>query len=137
VQDILPAVQTMRSRLEEKVAAQLPKYEYERQSYEWHDKNVRAQCKNCGSKAVYQVRSYTPDFFIPNGIIIEVKGRLTTHDRKVLLGTRENNPELDLRIIFDKNNRLYKGAKTRYSDWAERYGFIYSLKGKVPEEWIK
>ena len=127
----------MRSKLEEKVAKQLPEYEYERECYEWHDKHIRARCKACGSKEVYQRRTYTPDFFLPNGIIIEVKGRLTTHDRKVLLGTRDNNPELDLRIIFDKNNRLYKGAKTRYADWAGRKGFKYSLKGEVPKEWIK
>ena len=127
----------MRSKLEAKVAAQLPKYEYERECYVWYERKARALCRKCGSTEVYQKRTYTPDFFLPNGIVIEVKGRLTAHNRKILVGTKTENPDLDLRIIFDKNNRLYKGAKTRYSQWAEQHDFEYSLKGKVPEEWIK
>ena len=127
----------VRSKLEAKVAAQLPKYKYELRSFTWYEKKPRAVCKACGSKEIYQQRSYTPDFFLPNNIIIEVKGRLTSHSRKILIGTRLANPDIDLRIIFDKNNRLYKGAKTRYAEWAEKNNFEYSLKGEVPKKWIK
>ena len=28
-----------------------------------------------------KVKTYTPDFVLPNGIIVEAKGRLTVHDR--------------------------------------------------------
>ena len=129
------------SGLEERVAKELDalgvKYEYESVKFIWKDYNPRAVCEVCGAKEVYQQRSYTPDFILAGGLIIEVKGRLTRRDRRVLCGVRKSNPDIDLRIIFDKDNRINKGAKSRYSDWAASHDFLYSLKGKVPEIWTK
>lgn len=130
------------SGLELRVAEQLndlvgEDWEYERESYTWWEEYRHAFCGDCGSTKVLQQRSYTPDFFLANGVVIEVKGRLTRRDRKILIGVRKANTDLDLRLIFDKNNRIHKRAKSRCSDWAERYNFQFSLKGVVPEEWTK
>ena len=82
-------------------------------------------------------RTYTPDFVLPNGIVIETKGRFVTADRKKHLWIKEQHPDVDIRFVFQNPNaRIYKGAKSRYSDWCEKNNFKYA-KGVIPDEWIK
>ena len=82
-------------------------------------------------------RTYTPDFILPNGIIIEAKGRLTINMRKKHKWIHEQYPELDIRFVFMKaSNSIYKGSKTSYSDWAERLEIPWAEQ-KIPEEWLK
>jgi len=95
-------------------------------------------------------RNYKPDFIVAcpkkkafweREIVIEVKGFFSPTDRSKMLAVKEEHPELDIRLIFQRNNTLYKGSKTKYSDWAEQYGFPYhvvgSTKNMVPKEWLK
>lgn len=55
-----------------------------------------------------------------------------------MLAVKETNPELDIRLVFMRNSPscLGKGSKTRPSEWAEKYGFLYSV-GEIPQEWFK
>ncbi len=46
-------------------------------------------------------KKYLPDFILPSGIILEVKGRFTLDDRKKHLFLRQSNPDLDVRFVFD------------------------------------
>ena len=82
-----------------------------------------------------QTRKYTPDFFLPNGIIIEAKGKWTIEDRKKMVNVLEQNPDLDIRMVFQFDNKLNKRAKQRYSDWCDRRNIRYAI-GKIPQEWI-
>ena len=80
---------------------------------------------------------YTIDFRLPNGILIEAKGRWTLEDRKKHLLVREQNPELDIRIIFQSpNNKIRKGSKTTYADFCDKHGIQWAAK-EVPESWYK
>ena len=79
---------------------------------------------------------YTPDFVLPNGVIVECKGRLTVHDRTKHLMIKAQHPELDIRFVFQYNNPITKGSKTRYTDWAEKHGFLWAMK-YIPKEWKK
>ena len=76
---------------------------------------------------VYQhdPQEYTPDFFIDDSsIVLEVKGKLDYQTRRKLISIKKSNPDLDIRLVFEKpNNRISRGAKTRYWNWAEREGF--------------
>lgn len=86
---------------------------------------------------VHENRTYTPDFILPNGVIIESKGRFTTVDRKKHLLVKKQHPELDIRFVFsNSNSKLYKGAKSTYADWCEKHGFMYADK-RIPDEWTK
>lgn len=79
---------------------------------------------------------YTPDFFLPNGIIVETKGRFTAIDRKKHLMVKEQNPELDIRFVFSNpNTKLRKGSKTTYGMWCDKHGYQYA-KGEIPTEWF-
>jgi hypothetical protein len=50
----------------------------------------------------------------------------------------EQNPDLDIRMLFMRNNPITKTSKTKYSDWCDKRGIKYhiSANGSVPEEWI-
>lgn len=115
-----------RSGLEERISEQLDdlsvpfKYEEFKIKYE-----------------VHETRTYTPDFELPNGIIIESKGRFVSNDRKKHLLIKKQHPELDIRFVFSNSNaKINKGSKTSYADWCDKNGFLYADK-LVPEEWIK
>lgn len=49
----------------------------------------------------------------------------------------EQHPELDIRMLFQKDNLINKGSSTRYSDWAVAHGVRYQLVNYGGEEaWI-
>lgn len=83
-------------------------------------------------------RTYTPDFELPNGIVIEAKGRFTAADRKKMGLVIEQNPDKDIRMLFMVDNTLSKASKTPYSAWCEKRGIKYhvSKDGSLPEEWL-
>ena len=81
-------------------------------------------------------RTYTPDFILHNGIIVETKGFFDASDRKKHLLIKEQYPMFDIRFIFSNSkSKFYKGAKGTYGDWCNKYGFKYADK-LVPKEWL-
>ena len=115
-----------RSGLEVKVSDQLKEagvnFEYESFKIEYE---------------VQEFRKYTPDFRLPNGIIIETKGRFVAADRKKHLLIQKQHPELDIRFVFSNSKaKLNKGAKSTYGEWCDKYGFLYADKW-IPELWLK
>ena len=114
-----------RSGLEEKVAAQLDglsiSYQYEKVKLKY---------------VVNETRTYTPDFLLPNGIIIESKGRFVAADRKKHLLVKQQHPDLDIRFVFSNSKaKISKGSNTSYGDWCDKNGFLYADK-LIPEEWL-
>lgn len=80
---------------------------------------------------------YTPDFILPNGIIIESKGLWDAEDRKKHLLIKEQYPQLDIRFVFSRSKTpIYKGSKTTYASFCDANGFLYSDK-RIPENWLK
>ena len=102
------------------------------------ERGVKAEYESTKIKWVdHKVRSYTPDFVLPNGIIIESKGVFTQADRRKHLEVKKQYPKLDIRFVFSNPNaKLYKGSKTTYGKWCEKNGFKYSTKD-IPDEWVK
>jgi len=81
-------------------------------------------------------RTYTPDFLLPNGIIIEVKGRFVTADRRKHLAIQKQHPNLDIRFVFESSRRkLSKGAKTTYGQWCEKNKILFYDR-IIPEDWL-
>lgn len=85
---------------------------------------------------VHENRSYSPDYVLPNGIIVETKGLFSLDDRKKHLYIKEQHPELDIRFVFTNSKaKLRKGAKMSYADWCDKNGFKYADK-LIPKEWL-
>jgi hypothetical protein len=115
-----------RSNLEVQIAAQLARYEVQYE-YEKHKLEYQRNPSN-----------YIPDFYLPEqDIFIEVKGRLQTSDRVKHQLLKEQHPDADIRFVFgNARNKIRKGSKTTYGEWADKFGIPWS-DGKVPKEWIK
>ena len=115
-----------RSGLEEETAKMLTKkkikYTYEETKIKWED---------------FKIRTYTPDFVLHNGIIVETKGRFTAADRRKHLEIkRQYGKEHDIRFVFSNSrSKLYTGAKSSYGDWCNKHNFLYADK-EIPEVWL-
>ena len=114
-----------RSGLEDDIAKDLKdrgvNFEYEKLKVQWQ---------------LLENKTYTPDFKLPNGIIIESKGRFVQADRKKHLIIQDQHPFLDIRFVFSNSrSKLYKGAKSTYGDWCNKHGFLYADK-RIPDEWL-
>ncbi len=84
-----------------------------------------------------KIKTYTPDFVLDNGIIIETKGRFISPDRAKHLAVRNQHPELDIRFVFtNSKSKLYKVSKTTYGMWCNKYDFKYADR-YIPEAWLK
>lgn len=116
-----------RSTLEKKVAAQLAEAGVSFE-YEPRDRTVRYTVPA-------RVARYLPDFYI--GFIIETKGWFKTKDRQKLAFIKEQFPDLDIRLVFQRaQNKISKDSETTYAAWADTHGFKWADKGVVPEAWI-
>lgn len=106
---------------------------------ELDDKGVTSEYEKLNIEYV-QVRKYKPDFVLKgeNGkeIIVEAKGLFDSEDRRKHLDVKAQYPDYDIRFVFYANHKLYKGAKSHYSDWCEKNGFKYAV-GSVPDEWLQ
>jgi len=114
-----------RSGLEDDIAKDLKdrgvEFEYEKLKVQWQ---------------LIENKTYTPDFKLPNNIIIESKGRFVAADRKKHLVIKRQHPFLDIRFVFSNSrSKLYKGAKSTYGDWCNKHGFLYADK-RIPDEWL-
>ena len=83
-----------------------------------------------------RIFKYTPDFVLPNGIIIETKGYFDSDDRVKHLLIQSQHPDLDIRFVFDRaSNKLNKNSTTTYAIWCDKHGFKWAAK-LVPMEWM-
>jgi len=114
------------SNLEQRVAAQLTAakvpFEYE-------------------ARTIYYIKPqehgrYTPDFVLPNGIVIEVKGVFETAERKKHKLIREQFPDLDLRFVFSNpQSTIGKKSRTSYAMYCTRLGIPYADR-QIPAAWL-
>ena len=113
-----------RSKLEERVATLLMtlgvSYEYE------------------STKVPYTIQhNYTPDFVLPNYVHLEAKGFWAAEDRRKILAVKKDNPELDLRMVFQSPyNKISKRSKTTYAQWCDRHGIPWTAFHEIPIEWL-
>jgi predicted nuclease of restriction endonuclease-like RecB superfamily len=76
--------------------------------------------------------NYIPDFILEtkNGkVYIECKGRFRETDKRKLAAVKKQHPELDLRIVFYRENK-------QYIKWADKYKIPWCIK-IIPKEWLR
>jgi len=118
-----------RSGLEDTIAQQL------------HSHNIEVQYEADRIAYVIPARSakYTPDFKLPKRSghwYLETKGIWSVQDRAKHILIKQQHPDIDIRFVFSNAKaKLYKGSKTTYADYCQRYGFKWAHK-TIPDEWI-
>ena len=110
-----------------------------------------------GAKIEYEVDKipyviehvYIPDFTITfkdgRKLYIETKGngrQFDGHTRQKMVAVRDQNPEIDLRIIFFADGRIggskrrKDGNYYRQSDWGKKNNFLFAIR-EIVEDWFK
>lgn len=135
-----------KSGLEASVAASLKEngieFRYEPETLKYRKRVVKGVCDACGGDKTSQRCTYRPDFVLRRGDkgdrwYIEVKGHFSPADRAKMVAVKQDNPELDIRLIFGANNKLRKNNDKRYSEWAVEHGFKYWIGKSVPADWVR
>ena len=130
-----------RSKFEDRIAKELDDagidYTYETYKFEYEEplRKQLAKCGECGSSNLLRTGWYTPDFFLPNGVIIETKGRFTAADRRKHLAVREAHPDERIVMLFMRDNKIHKNSNTYYSDWCMEHNIEYAV-GHPLQEWL-
>ena len=80
---------------------------------------------------------YTPDFVLPNHVLLETKGYWAAADRRKILAVKKDNPYLDLRMVFQSPyNKINKKSKTTYAMWCEKHDIPWTSYHNIPLEWL-
>jgi len=113
-----------RSGLEERVADLLSGLGI---SYEYESKKISYVIQH----------NYTPDFVLPNYTVLECKGYWSSEDRRKIKQVKKDNPDLDLRMIFQSPyNKISKRSKTTYAQWCEKHNIPWTHFHDIPLEWL-
>lgn len=93
--------------------------------------------------------TYTPDFVLPNGIIVEAKdgeggyarqgfyrGSLDAAARGKMCRIKKAYPNLDIRFVFRSDQVLHSLGK-KCSTWCKEHGFKYHIGTSIPDSWFK
>ena len=80
---------------------------------------------------------YHPDFILPNHVHLETKGYWSAPDRRKIAAVKRDNPELDLRMVFQSPyNKISKGSKTTYAKWCEKHDIPWTSFHNIPLDWL-
>lgn len=88
-------------------------------------------------------KTYCPDFPLKTRsgktIFLEAKGYFTPAMKSKMLLVIAQNPDKDIRMLFQANNWNTKKKTSRYSDWAEKHSIKYAVSpnGTVPISWLE
>ena len=113
-----------RSQLEEKVADLLVELNID---YDYETKRIPYTIQH----------HYTPDFILPNGVVLECKGYWEASDRRKIKQIVKDNPDLDLRMVFQSPfNKISKKSKTTYAKWCDRLKIPWCAYYDIPIDWL-
>ena len=74
---------------------------------------------------------------LPNGVVLETKGYWRPEDRRKVRQVIEENPDIDLRMVFqDPYKKISKKSKTTYAKWCSRYGIKWCAFHAIPIDWL-
>jgi Phage endonuclease I len=82
-------------------------------------------------------RSYTPDFFLDNGVVLEVKGYFDAEDRRLIKLFKEQHSSVDIRMVLQKpHQKLTKTGTMTYAAWCDKYHVPWCEGPSVPSSWL-
>jgi hypothetical protein len=118
----------LRSKFEEQVSKKYPELGYEQDKLSY---TVPAK-----------KRTYNPDWTVRPGVFIETKGKLDRETTEKMILVKKQNPDATIYILFQRgSNKIRRGSKMTYLDWAEKNGFEAACwqetRGEIPPHWLE
>ncbi len=113
---------------------------FEKRVYNNADKRRKLDYEPADAALHYNTPArYFPDFRLGNGVLVECKGYFKPRDRAKMLRVKKQNPDADIRILFQRaNNRITKSPNSMmYWEWAEKHGFPWAEGDTIPKEWYE
>ena len=139
--DVAAAPTAYRSGYERSIATSLTKQgvsiRYEEDRFSFYVPETGRKCTGCGESKIERRSSYQPDFKLREKAYIEAKGKLTAANRKRLEAFKRHYPDVEIYMIFQRDNWMTKNHKAKYSDWASKEGFQWAVGTDVPKGWLK
>jgi len=81
-------------------------------------------------------RSYTPDFVLGNGVVLEVKGYFDQEDRRLIKLFKEQHSDVDIRMVLQKpHQKLTKSGRMTYATWCDKYNVPWCEGPSIPKDW--
>jgi hypothetical protein len=115
-----------------------------------YEERIKSWLRSCNIPYRYETevlkytlpeRKYIPDFIFTkkngNLMYVEAKGILDSDTKCKMRAVRKQHPDKDIRILFQKNQPVRKGAKNKYSDWANQNNYLWAVGTELPKEWVK
>ena len=84
--------------------------------------------------------NYCPDFPLTvdgHKVYLEVKGYFDDQALKKMDAVTKAYPELDIRMVFEKDNKLSRRKRKKYSDWCNERNIPWILLKNLTKDWIK
>ena len=109
------------------------------------EKNIADLLEGLGVSFLYESEklsytiehNYTPDFVLPNYTYLEAKGYWAAEDRRKILAVKRDNPDVDLRMIFQSPyNTISKKSKTTYAQWCDKHDIPWTSYKDIPIDWL-
>mgnify|MGYP000040437451 FL=1 len=102
------------------------------------ERGIKFEYESAKISYVPKPKIYTPDFYLPEqDIYVEAKGYFTPADRQKMLLVIEQNPSLDIRMLFLRaSNKLNRTSKTTYGKWCDKHNIRWA-DGKIPADWLE
>lgn len=130
-----------RSQFERNIAQWLTKHKvnfaYEAERLVYYQNIPNGFCRKCGRTDVGKRRVYIPDFVLSLSTgkqrFIEGKGKLDVSQRTKFLAL---SFLYDIRLVFMRNNKIYRNSETRYMDWAKCHGIKACVFPDIPRSWF-
>jgi hypothetical protein len=111
-------------------------FEYEAHSLGYYDSVTNGVCLDCNSSNLGVRRSYTPDFYFPeSNLYVETKGKFDRDNRRKMIAICEES-DVEIRMVFMRDNWLTRKHGLKYSTWCERYNIAYAIVD-IPLKWVK
>jgi hypothetical protein len=87
-----------------------------------------------------KAHTYTVDWTILNGVLIETKGWIKDYDERMKYEQiKKEYPDIDLRFVFANPNKFCGGTKMPHWKWAEKVGYKWCsvTDHEQIKSWIK
>ena len=75
---------------------------------------------------------YKPDWKVRDGFYIETKGKFDYTERRKMAAVCAANPNVEVRMVFMRNQKLGKGSKMTYGEWCDKHGIKWSVFPEIP-----